>query len=504
MKQREEKGITLIALVITIIILLILAGISIATLTGENGILSKANTAKIETEKAGAKEKVQIAVMGSFGGNGIIDTNTLNKNLEQIEGIDKQKSKLPITNLPATVSVDGYDVTIDEKGKVTIGSIEEEQVDPIYARLYTKNGIEEEVLILASKESAFPDDSGELTLKNDYGLIQKQWTYEDLLNHPEYGEFLKSEEWEEFKKENPDKVEETIAEMCKYLNTGKTAPWLEETGDNGYMYWTNPNLCEIRILNEIKPLNTIGWFSGEKIENIEGMKNLNTSKVTDMSDMFVWCQCETLDLSELDTSNVVNMKNMFWRTKAKTINLNNFNTSKVTDMTRMFASCDQLISLDLQNFDTSNVTTMREMFHSSESLVQLNLSSFNTSNVTTMYYMFSGCNNLTGLDLTSFDTSKVTDMSSMFSGCDNLTGLDLRSFDTSKVTNMEYMFSGCNNLTGLDLRSFDTSKVTNMAYMFSSCSNLTEILVKETWKEPSWKYDMFKGCGVSKVTVVTE
>ena len=224
MKQREEKGITLIALVITIIILLILAGISIATLTGENGILSKANTAKIETEKAGAKEKVQIAVMGSFGGNGIIDTNTLNKNLEQIEGIDKQKSKLPITNLPATVSVDGYDVTIDEKGKVTIGSIEEEQVDPIYARLYTKNGIEEEVLILASKESAFPDDSGELTLKNDYGLIQKQWTYEDLLNHPEYGEFLKSEEWEEFKKENPDKVEETIAEMCKYLNTGKTAP----------------------------------------------------------------------------------------------------------------------------------------------------------------------------------------------------------------------------------------------------------------------------------------
>ena len=38
--QKENRGITLIALVITIIVLLILAGISIATLTGENGVLT--------------------------------------------------------------------------------------------------------------------------------------------------------------------------------------------------------------------------------------------------------------------------------------------------------------------------------------------------------------------------------------------------------------------------------------------------------------------------------
>lgn len=48
---KNNKGITLIALVITIIILLILAGISIAMLTGENGLLTKANTAKTETKK---------------------------------------------------------------------------------------------------------------------------------------------------------------------------------------------------------------------------------------------------------------------------------------------------------------------------------------------------------------------------------------------------------------------------------------------------------------------
>ena len=49
---KNKKGITLIALVITIIVLLILAGVTIATLTGQNGILTRANDAKTETEQA--------------------------------------------------------------------------------------------------------------------------------------------------------------------------------------------------------------------------------------------------------------------------------------------------------------------------------------------------------------------------------------------------------------------------------------------------------------------
>lgn len=55
-KEKNSKGITLIALVITIIVLLILAGISIATLTGENGNLTKANDAKTETRGASVEE----------------------------------------------------------------------------------------------------------------------------------------------------------------------------------------------------------------------------------------------------------------------------------------------------------------------------------------------------------------------------------------------------------------------------------------------------------------
>lgn len=58
--MRNQKGITLIALVITIIVLLILAGVSIAMLTGENGILKQAANATDETKIAEQKEDAML------------------------------------------------------------------------------------------------------------------------------------------------------------------------------------------------------------------------------------------------------------------------------------------------------------------------------------------------------------------------------------------------------------------------------------------------------------
>lgn len=58
--MRNQKGITLIALVITIIVLLILAGVSIAMLTGQNGILNQATNAKDETAEAEVVERINM------------------------------------------------------------------------------------------------------------------------------------------------------------------------------------------------------------------------------------------------------------------------------------------------------------------------------------------------------------------------------------------------------------------------------------------------------------
>ena len=58
----RERGITLIALVVTIVVLLILAGVSLAMLTGENGIITQATELKFENQKAEAKEKIELAL----------------------------------------------------------------------------------------------------------------------------------------------------------------------------------------------------------------------------------------------------------------------------------------------------------------------------------------------------------------------------------------------------------------------------------------------------------
>lgn len=60
--MKNQKGITLIALVITIIVLLILAGISIVMLSGENGLLKRATEAGVTTKISDAKEQVSLAI----------------------------------------------------------------------------------------------------------------------------------------------------------------------------------------------------------------------------------------------------------------------------------------------------------------------------------------------------------------------------------------------------------------------------------------------------------
>ena len=64
--MKNEKGITLIALVITIIVLLILAGVTIAMLTGENGILGRATESRASTKITNAEEIIAVNVVLTY------------------------------------------------------------------------------------------------------------------------------------------------------------------------------------------------------------------------------------------------------------------------------------------------------------------------------------------------------------------------------------------------------------------------------------------------------
>ena len=121
-KLRQQKGITLIALVITIIVLLILAGVTIATLTGENGILTRATDAKEQTEIGDEQEKVKLSAVGALAkdNGGEIKRSYLNDELTSYigtEGTDYTLSES--APFIVTYSDSGRSYIIDENGNVS-------------------------------------------------------------------------------------------------------------------------------------------------------------------------------------------------------------------------------------------------------------------------------------------------------------------------------------------------------------------------------------------------
>ena len=195
-------------------------------------------------------------------------------------------------------------------------------------------------------------------------------------------------------------------------------------------------------------------FAGlENLQQIIGLANLDTTKITNMSWMFHECY----SLASLDVSH--------------------FNTANVTNMSWMFTECYSLASLDVSHFNTANVTDMSWMFKNCSGITSLDVSKFDTTNVTDMSWMFAYCTRLTSLDLSHFNTSKVTNMRDMFNYCMNLTSLDLSNFNTAKVTDMYGMFKDCLELTSLDLSNFNTANVTNTSWMFEDIFRLNHLIL---------------------------
>ncbi len=109
--MRKNKGITLIALVITIIVLLILAAVSIATLTGENGILSQANKAKEETRGANVDETIQLWKIEKESGK-VTGTSASKSKDELLKELKEQKL---ITDKEFEKLTNGEEITIGSK-----------------------------------------------------------------------------------------------------------------------------------------------------------------------------------------------------------------------------------------------------------------------------------------------------------------------------------------------------------------------------------------------------
>lgn len=195
------------------------------------------------------------------------------------------------------------------------------------------------------------------------------------------------------------------------------------------------------------------------------IKKIPTPTTLPIDCSYLFAKCESIEeIPQLDTSQVTNMTNMFLSCKSITT-IPSIDTSNCTNMNGMFRSCESLQETPL--LDTSQVTNMNNMFNDCKKLESIPL--LDTSNCTTMNGMFMGTLKLKTIP--QINTSKVTDMSFMFYG--NGTLEEIPSLDTNLATGMSNMFGYQSKLTTVGL--LDCSSVLNISSMFNSCSGLINL-----------------------------
>ena len=169
--ENTMSGITLIALVITIIVLLVLAGIVISMVQGNNGILTKTKVAVRNNKDAQEQEELQLVVIAArLAGMGNLTTDNLNNELRN----QSNNSELEVTEVPVGWIYNGYTIYKDgliKKGEILV-PIEYTQVEYIESTgtQYIDTGFSPQNLKLNYKfEFAFTDIAEDGTYNRVFG-----------------------------------------------------------------------------------------------------------------------------------------------------------------------------------------------------------------------------------------------------------------------------------------------------------------------------------------------
>ncbi len=342
-KFRNKNGITLIVLVVTIIVLLILAGISIVMLYGDNGILRKVIKAKVETEKANELENLQLAVTAVLSEeNGIISAIKLQEelkenNIVQLDNCIKYNAKYYMYKISFSGKIDKISRTKMNKSKFKTFTQENTPSQIIFTNSGKKD-----------KSTDIGDDSGEI-----FAWMEDKIMYVST-------------------KEAYCLVDSPI-DCSELFYSGTRDGWQ-----------SNLTLIDLEFFDTSECNNMSNMFYlCTTLANIN-LATLDTSNTNTMYAMFRDCQnIVNLDLKNFNTKKVMTFDWMFCNCfKLKNINLTSFDTSNATTLRRMFYDCAELTEIDISSFDTKNVIEISDMFHANKLVEKIYVSSkWSTANI---------------------------------------------------------------------------------------------------------------------------
>ena len=259
-----------------------------------------------------------------------------------------------------------------------------------------------------------------------------------------------------------EKPEAGTNETVYDLNEGYNDPSWSDDGANGSI----TKVVFDASFSQARPTTCFAWFNGcSNLTSIEGIENLNTSSVTDMSFMFASCsELTSLDLSYFNTSKVTAMVGMF----GDCVNLttiyvsNNFQTDQVQESENMFTNCTSLegiIPCDGLDIIDKTYANFTNGYFLAVPYVQIDESR--------MYFKCDG--NVKPDRAYSLNEGTQTPGWSDKASEISYVGFD-ESFKNIRPTSCYKWFSGFSYLTDLDLSYLHTSTVTNMSELFKGCS----------------------------------
>lgn len=461
---KNAKGITLIALVVTIVVLLILAGVSMSLILDNNGIIKKGKDAKSATIIADEKETVKMSYV-SAKINKLGDTITA----EELQG--ELDASVGIGKTVVTSNGDGtLNVLFNATGNnynVDNGTVEKIEIDNTKIAMFdTGENVAIKMHALAKDGEIIVNDNSTLGANISINAIKKYKGTPDLTKMTDENIVSWTEGYTAYE-QNPSAYTEMVPEGAKLC---PIYMWFEESGEEeirnifgfasapgtnynvtvttGTIYWWSESS---NVYLNIDSSNT---FSGlPYLSDISGLSEVKTDFTTNMERILYWSTTNLADVNALknwNTAKVENMEQLFysWGEKCDISGLKNWNTANVTDMSSMFIGCKLEDAEALRNWNTSNVTDMSYMFGDGDATSGLKsldaVSSWDVSKVTNMAGMFYTCS-ITDLSaISKWNVSNVTYMNSMFLGCSKLTSASgINNWDITNVTNFYNMFSGC-------------------------------------------------------------
>ena len=365
MKKQRNNGITLIALVITIIVLLILAGVTIASITSENGILSKATQASQKTTQEKEREEIKMAVTSDnmkyiTGDEGESEDyiESIQKELDNIAGASKTKFEWN--------DDEGYKVTYKETGNEYYIKYEDDENGNLKINIKTR-------------EECFSDkeyETGDLT---DDEKTQLESGIKLEINSGSKGEFLVQVEY------------------------GGIIDW----GDGTYSKVEDPYTGKIRnkskkiayINNDYSKLNSIKVAGDYLVEEVWHKYSERNRTYT----VKIFTQ-------EIEVHSEVLQKIVDWG-ECELGNANFFNSTNLTE----------IASPKEKSFNKHP----RIGFQNCTSLKQIPADFFNNiSNISNVSSMFENCTSLTGNAIELWNNSNIEYHENCYKGCTNLSNYD--------------------------------------------------------------------------------